>query len=199
LSSWFLVPGVLGTVITLTSTLVSSTTLVREKDSGTLEQLLMTPADAWEILLAKIAPLFVLLMGDILLALSVARIVFRVPLQGSLLLFLALGGLYLFVGIGVGLMLATLAKNQQQVVLTSFFINLPLIQLSGAIAPIESMPVFFQYLSLLNPLRHFVAISRGILLKGVGIDILFPHVIALFTFVVVLLTVSVNRFRSQLS
>ena len=199
MSSWFLVPGVLGTVITLTSTLVSSTTLVREKDSGTLEQLLMTPADAWEILLAKIAPLFVLLMGDILLALSVARIVFRVPLQGSLLLFLALGGLYLFVGIGVGLMLATLAKNQQQVVLTSFFINLPLIQLSGAIAPIESMPVFFQYLSLLNPLRHFVAISRGILLKGVGIDILFPHVIALFTFVVVLLTVSVNRFRSQLS
>ncbi|MBE9193440.1 ABC transporter permease [Gloeocapsopsis crepidinum LEGE 06123] len=199
LSSWFLVPGVLGTVITLTSTLVSSTTLVREKDSGTLEQLLMTPADAWEILLAKIAPLFVLLMGDILLALSVARIVFRVPLQGSLLLFLALGGLYLFVGIGVGLMLATLAKNQQQVVLTSFFINLPLIQLSGAIAPIESMPVFFQYLSLLNPLRHFVAISRGILLKGVGIDILFPHVLALFTFVVVLLTVSINRFRSQLS
>lgn len=199
LSSWFLVPGVLGTVITLTSTLVSSTTLVREKDSGTLEQLLMTPADAWEILLAKIAPLFVLLMGDVVLALSVARIVFRVPLQGSLFLFLALGGLYLFVGIGVGLMLATLAKNQQQVVLTSFFINLPLIQLSGAIAPIESMPIFFQYLSLLNPLRHFVAISRGILLKGVGIDILFPHVLALAAFVVVLLTISINRFRSQLS
>ncbi|GAC1459219.1 MAG: ABC transporter permease [Chamaesiphon sp.] len=199
ISSWFLVPGVLGVVLTLTSSLVSSTTVVREKDSGTLEQLLMTPADAWEILLAKIVPLFILLMGDVLLALSVARLIFRVPFRGSLILFLALAGLYIFVGIGVGIMLATVARSQQQVVLTSFFINLPLIQLSGAIAPIESMPIFFQYLSLLNPLRHFVTIARGILLKGVGLSILWPNVLALGVFVVVLLTISINRFRSQLS
>lgn len=199
LSSWFLVPGVLGVVLTLTSSLVSSATVIREKDSGTLEQLLMTPADAWEILTAKIVPLFVLLMGDVLLALAIARLVFSVPFRGSLPLFLSLAGLYVFVGIGVGIMLATIARNQQQVVLTSFFINLPLIQLSGAIAPIESMPKFFQYVSLLNPLRHFVAIARGILLKGVGLEVLWPHVLALGTFMIILLTISINRFRNQLS
>lgn len=199
LSSWFLVPGVLGIVLTLTSTLISSTTVVREKDSGTLEQLLMTPADAWEILLAKIVPLFVLLMGDVFLALGIARLVFKVPVEGSLVLFLVLAALYLFVGIGVGIMLATLARSQQQVILTSFFINLPVIQLSGAIAPIESMPLIFQYLSLLNPLRHFVAIARGVLLKGVGLGILWPHVLALAALVAILLTISINRFRNQLS
>jgi ABC-2 type transport system permease protein len=96
-------------------------------------------------------------------------------------------------------MLATVCRTQQQVVLTSFFVNLPLIQLSGAIAPIESMPTVFKYLSLLNPLRHYVAIVRGILLKGVGLGVLWPNAIALFFFAVVLLSVSINRFRSQLS
>jgi ABC-2 type transport system permease protein len=198
-SSWFLVPGVLGTVLTLTSVLVSSTTVVREKDSGTLEQLLMTPAEAWEILLAKIVPLFVLLMGDVVLALTLARVVFGVPFRGNPILFFLLSGLYLFVGIGIGIMLATIARSQQQVVLISFFINLPFIQLSGAIAPIETMPKFFQYLSLLNPLRHYVAIVRGILLKGIGLEVLWVHVLALGIFVAVLLAVSIRRFRSQLS
>jgi len=199
ISSWFLVPGVLGVVLTLTSSLVSSTTVVREKDSGTLEQLLMTPAEAWEILLAKIAPLFVLLMGDVLLALAMALFVFGIPFRGSVLLFLALAGLYVLVGIGVGIMLATLARSQQQVILTSFFINLPLIQLSGAIAPIESMPLAFRTLSLLNPLRHFVAIARGLLLKGVGLGVLWPHALALAVFAAALMSISVSRFRRQLS
>lgn len=198
-SSWFFVPGVLGLVLTLISSLVSSVTVVREKDTGTLEQLLMTPAEAWEILLAKIVPLFVLLMGDVFLALSVGRLVFGVPFRGNFPLFLGLSALYLFVGIGIGIMLATVCRTQQQVVLTSFFVNLPLIQLSGAIAPIESMPTVFKYLSLLNPLRHYVAIVRGILLKGVGLGVLWPNAIALFFFAVVLLSVSINRFRTQLS
>lgn len=199
LSSWFIVPGVIGLVLNLTSTLVSATTVVKEKDSGTLEQLLMTPADAWEILLAKVVPLFVLLMGDVLLALSIARFMFKVPFRGSVILFFAFAGLYVFVGIGIGIMLATLARSQQQVILISFFINLPVIQLSGAIAPIESMPKFFQDLSWFNPLRHFVTITRGLLLKGVGIEVLWPNVLMLAIFAVVLLTISINRFRSQLS
>lgn len=199
ISSWFLVPGVLGVVLTLTSSLVSSTTVVREKDSGTLEQLLMTPAEAWEILLAKIVPLFVLLMGDVLLALTMALVVFRIPFRGSVLLFLVLAGLYVVVGIGVGIMLATLARSQQQVILTSFFINLPLIQLSGAIAPVESMPLAFRTLSLLNPLRHFVAIARGLLLKGVGLGVLWPHALALAVFAAALMSISASRFRRQLS
>ncbi|MEA5503075.1 ABC transporter permease [Halotia wernerae UHCC 0503] len=198
-SSWFFVPGVLGLVLTLISSLVSSVTVVREKDTGTLEQLLMTPAEAWEILLAKIVPLFVLLMGDVILALSLGRLVFKVPFRGNLVLFLGLSGLYLFVGIGIGIMLATVCRTQQQVVLTSFFINLPLIQLSGAISPIESMPVVFKYLSLLNPLRHYIAIVRGIMLKGVGLEVLWLNAIALLLFAIVLLSISINNFRRQLS
>jgi ABC-2 type transport system permease protein len=198
-SSWFFVPGVLGLVLTLISSLVSSVTVVREKDTGTLEQLLMTPAEAWEILLAKIVPLFILLMGDVILALSLARLVFRVPFQGNLVLFLGLSGLYLFVGIGIGIMLATVCRTQQQVVLTSFFINLPLIQLSGAISPIESMPLALKYVSLLNPLRHYITIVRGILLKGVGLEVLWLNAIALLLFAIVLLSISINRFRRQLS
>ena len=198
-SSWFFVPGVMGIVLMLNSSLVASVTVVREKARGTLEQLLMTPAEAWEILLAKIVPLFVLLMGDVILALSLGRLVFRIPFRGNLPLFLGLSGLYLLVGIGVGIMLATVCRTQQQVVLTSFFINSPLIQLSGAIAPIESMPIVFKYLSLFNPLRHYVTIVRGILLKGVGLEVLWSNAIALLLFATVLLSVSINRFRRQLS
>ena len=198
-STWFFVPGVLGVVLTLTSSLVSSSAVVREKDTGTLEQLLMTPADAWEILLAKIVPLFVLLLGDILLALTVAKLVFNLPFRGNMIVFVIVSAMYLFVGISIGILLATVSKNQRQVVLTSFFINLPLIQTSGAIAPVESMPAFFQYLSLINPLRHYVAIARGFLLKGVGIAELWQHIAALAFFAVLLIWVSVRQFRRQLS
>ncbi|NJO40858.1 MAG: ABC transporter permease [Cyanobacteria bacterium RU_5_0] len=198
LSSWFFVPGVLGLVLTLTSSLVSSAAVVREKDTGTLEQLLMTPAEAWEILLAKIVPLFILLMGDVFLALGVGELVFHLPFRGSLPLFLLISALYVSVGIGIGILLATVSKNQQQVVLTSFFINLPLIQTSGAIAPIETMPAFFRYLSLINPLRHYVVIARGFLLKGVGILELWQHILALALFAVILLAFSVRQFRRQL-
>jgi ABC-2 type transport system permease protein len=199
ISSWFFVPGVLGLVLTLTSSLVSSATVVREKDTGTLEQLLMTPAEAWEILLAKIVPLFILLMGDVFLALGVGKLIFNLPFRGNLPLFLLVSALYVCVGIGIGILLATISKNQQQVVLTSFFINLPLIQTSGAIAPIESMPAFFRYLSLFNPLRHYVVIARGFLLKGVGVLELWQHVLALALFALILLSFSIRQFRNQLS
>jgi ABC-2 type transport system permease protein len=199
ISSYFFVPGVIGLVLTLTSSLVSSVTIIREKDVGTLEQLLMTPAAGWEILLAKIVPLFVLLMGDVLLASGMARLLFRLPFLGNFFLFLLLSGLYVLVGISIGILLATLAGNQQQVILTSFFFNVPIIQLSGAIAPIESMPPFFQLLSLFDPLRHYVTIARSIILKGVGLEVLWPHAVALLAFVIVLLTISTKRFRSQLS
>ncbi|MGA7938112.1 MAG: ABC transporter permease [Kovacikia sp.] len=198
-SSWFFVPGVMGLVLTLIGTLVSAITVVREKDTGTLEQLLMTPAAAWEILLAKIVPLFFLLMGDVFLALTLGRVVFELPFRGNFPLFIGLSGMYLFVGISLGIMLATVSQSQQQVVLTAFFINLPMVQTSGAIAPIETMPQLFQVLSLLNPLRHYITIVRGILLKGVGLEVLWPHVLALGIFAIVLMTISANKFRSQLS
>ncbi|MDM7952823.1 MAG: ABC transporter permease [Cyanobium sp. CZS 25K] len=198
-SSWFFVPGVMGLVLTLIASLVSAVALVREKDTGTLEQLLMTPASAWEILLAKIAPLFVLLQVDVALALVLGRTVFGLPFRGQLPLFLLLSGLYVFVGIGIGILLATVCRSQQQVLLTAFFINLPLVQTSGAIAPIESMPAFFRGLSLLNPLRHYITIVRGMQLKGVGLETLWPHALTLAIMAMALMAFSVSRFRSQLS
>jgi ABC-2 type transport system permease protein len=198
-SSWFFVPGVMGLVLTLIGSIVSAITVIKEKDTGTLEQLLMTPANASEILIAKVVPLFVLLMGDVLLALTLGRLIFGIPFRGSLILFLGLSGLYVFVGIGIGIMLATLCQSQQQVVLTTFFINLPMVQTSGAIAPIETMPRFFQTLSWFNPLRHYITIVRGILLKGVGLEALWMHVLMLAAFAIVLLAVSTRQFRRQLS
>lgn len=199
LSSWFFVPGVIGVVLTLTGSLVSSSTVIREKDVGTLEQLLMTPAAGWEILTAKIAPLFVLLMGDVLLASAIGRLVFNLPFRGNYFLFLALSGIYVFVCIGIGMLLATVSRNQQQVILTSFFFNVPLIQLSGAIAPIESMPKFFRILSFFDPLRHYVTIARSLILKGVGIGVLLPEIATLTAFAVLLLGVSIYQFRAQLN
>jgi ABC-2 type transport system permease protein len=199
LSSWFFVPGVIGVVLTLTGSLVSSTTVIREKDTGTLEQLLMTPAQGWEILAAKIAPLFVLLMGDVLLASAIGRVVFGLPFRGNYFLFLGLSGIYVFVCISLGILLATLSRNQQQVVLTSFFFNVPLIQLSGAIAPIESMPTFFRILSFFDPLRHYVTILRSLILKGTGLQAILPEVIILLGFALGLMSLSIYRFREQLN
>jgi ABC-2 type transport system permease protein len=199
ISSWFFVPGVIGLVLTLTGSLVSSVAVIREKDVGTLEQLLMTPAAEWEILLAKIVPLFVLLMGDLLLASTLGRFVFNLPFRGNFWLFLTLSGLYIFVAIGIGILLATLAQNQQQVILISFFFNTPMIQLSGAVAPIESMPPFFKILSLLDPLRYYVNIARSLIIKGVGLEAVWHQAIALLLFAIVLLTLSITRFRRQLN
>ena len=197
-SAWFFIPGVLGLVMTLTGSLVSSVTLVKEKDSGTLEQLLMTPAESWEILVAKIVPLLVLLNGTVLLALSLALTVFHVPFRGNFFTYMFVSNIYIFVVISIGIILATISRNQRQAILTSFFFNLPLIQLSGSLSPIESMPQFFKYLTFLNPLRYYIQCIRNILLKGVGLDIIWRDVLILFIFASIFLSFSAARFRKQL-
>lgn len=198
ISSWFFVPGVLGLVLTISGSLVSSITLVKEKDSGTLEQLLMTPAESWEILVAKIIPLLVLLNGTVIFALSLATLLFHVPFRGNFLTYMFVSNMYIFVVISIGIILATVSRNQRQAILTSFFINLPLIQLSGGLSPIESMPEFFKYLTFLNPLRYYIQCIRNILLKGVGLQVFWHDVLVLFIFAVVILSISAARFRKQL-
>jgi len=197
-SSWFFVPGVIGLVLTLTGILISALTVIKEKDVGTLEQLLMTPAAAWEILIAKIIPIFVLLLGDLLLASTIGKVVFHLPFRGNFAVFVFLSSLYIFVCIGIGILLATLVKTQQQISLISFFFNVPIIQLSGAIAPTESMPPFFKALSFLDPLRHYIEISRSLILKDIGIEGLWRPTLALVGFAVLLLSLSISRFRRQL-
>jgi len=198
ISSWFFVPGVIALVLNLVSTLVSSAALVREKDSGTLEQLLMTPVNSHQILLAKVVPLSMLLMLTVFVALAVATLVFHVPFRGNFLLFLFVSFMAILVGISIGIALAAYSQNQRQSLLTSFFINLPVIQLSGAIAPLESMPEFFQWLSILDPLRYYVTCVRCIVLKGVGLEEIWPNVLALAAYAFVLLALSSSRFRKQL-
>src|SRR5437773_1053002 len=139
-SAWFITTGMIGLLLVLQGSLVSSASLVREKEIGTVEQLLMTPAESSEIIIAKVAPIFLLLALDIGLALSVARLVFGVPVRGSLLLFFLSASLCVLCGIGLGMMIATFTRTQQQAQLMGFFTNPPLALLSGATTPIAAMP-----------------------------------------------------------
>lgn len=198
-SSWFITTGMIGLLLVLQGSVVSSASLVREKEIGTVEQLLMTPAESSEIIIAKVAPIFLLLALDIGLALGVAWLVFGVPVRGSLLLFFFSASLCVLCGIGLGMMIATFARTQQQAQLMSFFTNPPLALLSGATTPIEAMPTWLQPATSLNPVKHFAIISRGILLKGSGIDVLYPQLLALIVIAVVMVSISAWRFRKQLS
>ncbi|HET9530047.1 MAG TPA: ABC transporter permease, partial [Blastocatellia bacterium] len=139
-SSWYMLTGVLGILLVLNGSLVAASSMVKEKEVGTVEQLLMTPASAWEIITAKMAPIFLLLSADVWLALAVGWLVFGVPVQGSLALLYSAGALCVLAGIGLGTFLATFSRSQQQAQLISFFVNPPIAILSGATTPIEAMP-----------------------------------------------------------
>ncbi len=197
--TWFTVTGVLGTLITLNGSLVAAATMIKEKERGTVEQLLMTPASALEIVAAKIVPLFILLMGMTGLALVVARFVFRVPFRGNLLLLLTACAFCVVTGIGIGTFMSTLARSATQAQLMMFFVNPPMTALSGAFTPIEAMPKWIQPVALFNPIAHFASIARDILVKGTGLDIVYPHLLALGLLATALIGVSASRFRRQLS
>jgi ABC-2 type transport system permease protein len=198
-TSWFIVTGTIGLLMVMIGSLVASASMVNEKESGTIEQLLMTPAGSTEIIAAKVAPIMLLLSGDILLAVGVVRLVFEVPVRGSLVLLYFAGMLCVLAGIGIGTFIATFTRSQTQAQLMSFFVNPPISMLSGAMTPIEGMPHWMQQVSYINPLRHFSTIARGVLLKGVGLEVLYPNLLALTAFTLVIVGASVWRFRKQLS
>src|SRR5580658_2404319 len=197
-NAWFIVTGTFGVLLILNGSLVASTAMIKEREAGTVEQLLMTPASPTDIVVAKITPLFVLLMVMVLLAIGVMRVGFAVPVRGSMLLVVLSAALCVLCGIGIGTFVATFTKSAQQSQLTAFFINPPLATLSGALTPVEAMPRWMQPITLLNPIRHFGIITRGTMLKGSGIDVLWPNFLALIGFAVVLVSLSIWRFRKQL-
>ncbi len=197
-SSWFFACGVMGMILTLVGASVSAAAVVREKELRTIEQLMMTPSADWEILLGKVVPLLILLLSSVLLMLISSHIVFDLPLRRNLIACLAVSGIYILGLIEMGILIGTIFENQQQTQLVAFSISVPLASLSGAMTPIESMPLFFQSVSWLNPLRHYVILLRGLLLKGVGLDILWPHALIICAFTVILFILSINRFRHQL-
>jgi ABC-2 type transport system permease protein len=197
--SWFITTGVLGLLLILNSSIVASGAMVKEREAGTIEQLLMSPAGTGEIIIAKIAPLFLLLTAMMFIAIVMIKLVFGVPFHGGLLPVIGGGALCILAGIGIGTTIATFSKSAQQALLTSFFINPPLVSLSGALNPVEAMPKWLQPLTIINPIHHFGVIARGSMLKGSGLDSLWPNFMALSIITLVLLSLSVMRFRRQLS
>jgi len=196
-TSWHYVTGLMSIIMFINASLVASALAVKEKEIGTIEQLLMTPAQTGEMLLAKTSPVFVLMMVVLLVSLGVAMLVFGLPVRGDLWLFVLAGALGALAGIGIGVMVATVSKSQQQAQLLTFFVNPPLTLLSGATSPIENMPDFFQKLSYLDPLRYMVTIIRGVTLKSAPWSALWPNLLMLVTFAIVLFSISAWRFRKQ--
>ena len=189
--SWFIATGVFGLLLLMNSSLISAAAMSREREAGTIEQLLMSPATTSEIIIAKIVPLFVLLNMMTFLALGVLKVIFNLPFHGSLPLVVAGGALCILSVISLGTVLATFSKSALQAQLTGFFINPPLNSLSGALNPIEAMPRWLQPFTVPNPIHHFATVVRASMLKGSGVTTLW--------FTLLLVTLSVWRFRKQLS
>lgn len=183
----------------LTGVLLAAGAIVREKEAGTLEQLMVTPISSAEFVIAKILPMGIIKMVGLGVSVAIAMFIFDVPLHGSLILFFLLSTLIFFAAMGLGVLLATYAKNLQQVLLLSFFALFPIMFLSGTMVPISSMPPVLQWISFISPLRHYMEIVLGIFLKGVGMEVLWGHTLALATIGVAIFWISVRRLNKGLT
>jgi drug efflux transport system permease protein len=196
----FMIPGILALLLLVVTTNLSSMALVREKELGTLEQLNVTPIARWELIVGKLLPYAMLGMLDVLLVIVVAIGWFEVPLRGSVVLLLAMCLVYLLSTLGLGLFVSSISSSQQQAMITtSFFFLLPMVFLSGFIFPIENMPDVIQPFTYLIPLRYFLVILRGIFLKGVGLETLWPSALALLAWGVGILILATLRSSKRLA
>lgn len=198
-SRYYYVPGVTALLVALVTLLLSSMAVVREKEIGTIEQIIVTPIRQFEFILGKMIPFILIAFIDVLIVTAIAIFWFEVPLRGSVTLLLAATALYLMSTIGVGLLISTVSSTQQQAMMTTFFFFLPAVLLSGFIFPIASMPVAVQWLTFLNPLRYFLVIVRGIFLKGSGVALLWPQMAALFLLGSIALTIAARSFRKTVA
>jgi ABC-2 type transport system permease protein len=194
----YFVPGVVVNIVMLITMMLTALAIVREKEIGTMEQLMVTPLRPVELIIGKTVPFAIIGIFQLILVTSLALVVFQIPFRGSAVLLLAAGILFLLSTLGSGLFLSTIASTQQQAALSSFMFVMPAFLLSGFAFPITSMPVFFQYLTYVNPIRYFIEIVRGIFLKGSGVDVLWPQLAALAGFGVAILSLSILRFRKRL-
>ncbi len=191
----FYVPAVITNILFVITMLLSSMAIVREKEIGTIEQVIVTPIRKGEFILGKTLPFVLIGYIDVFLISAVGALVFDTPVRGSLWLLFFATTLFLMSSLGIGLLISTISQTQQQAMMSAFFIIFPAMLLSGFAFPIENMPEPAQWLTLLNPLRYYMVIIRGIFLKGVGLNILWPQLAALATIGVVVLLVAVGRFR----
>lgn len=194
----YYVPAVIANIVLVITMLLSSIAVVREKEIGTMEQIIVTPIKRWEFILGKTIPFVLIGFADVALITAVSFFWFDVPIRGSLTLLFGATGLFLMSALGAGLLLSTISHTQQQAMMSAFFFIFPAMLLSGFAFPIETMPEPIQWLTFLNPLRYYIVIIRGIFLKGVGWDILWPHCSALLLLGAGILTFAVRRFRKTL-
>ncbi len=199
LSRYFMVPALMGVVLLVTTLLATSMSLVREREEGTMEQLIVTPLRPAELMLGKLLPFFVIGFLAITMALAVILLVFRIPLNGSFLLLYLFSAPFLLTNLGLGLFVSTLVKTQQQAMMTAaFFVMMPCVLLSGFIFPVENMPRGFQWVANAIPLKHYLEIVRGLFLKGTGWRELWPQAAILLGWGIGILALSTLKFRKRL-
>ena len=194
----YFVPGVVVNIVALVTLMLTAMAIVREKEIGTMEQLMVTPIQPLELIIGKTAPFAVVGLLDTALITGAALIIFRVPFLGSVVLLLVCAILFLFTTLGTGLFISTISETQQQAMMSSFFFFLPAFMLSGFAFPIRNMPEVVQYLTYLNPVRYFMEIVRNLFLKGSGVSVLWPQMLALLIFGMSILVLSSLRFHKRL-
>jgi ABC-2 type transport system permease protein len=193
-SRHFMIPGVLALILLVVTVNLSAMGIVREKELGTLEQLNVTPLRRWELIVGKLLPYGVIALIDVFLVVAVAVYWFEVPLRGSMTLLFSMSVVYVLCTLALGLFISTISDTQQQAMMTAtFFFLMPMIYLSGFIFPIENMPRIIQIATYLIPLRYFLVIVRGIFLKGIGLNLLWPQALALASWGAVVLMLAVVR------
>ncbi len=195
----FYVPGVIAAIVMLVTLLLTSMSVVREKEMGTMEQIVVTPITPLEFILGKTMPSIVLGFVNMMFVTLISVFWFDIPVRGSIVTLLAANAFYLMSTIGIGLLISTVSDTQQQAMMSTFFFYFPAILLSGFMFPIANMPEAVQYFTYLNPLRYFLVIIRGVFLKGVGVAVLWPQIAALFLIGGVVLFMAVKKFRKTLA
>ena len=198
IAAYYMIPAVVGLILQFLTVILTATAIVRERERGTIEQLIVTPLRASELIVGKLAPYVLIAFIDTIEILAGGVLLFGVPINGSLPLLLVLSGLFLISNLGVGLLISTITSTQQEAIIVAIFYNLPSIFLSGFIYPVAAMPRVLQFVSHAIPLRYYLIVVRGIVLKGVGMPALWPEVIALSIFAVVVITGAVTRFKKRL-
>jgi len=194
----FFVPGVVAVLIMILSLLLTSMAIIREKESGTIEQLIVTPLRPVELILGKTIPYIIITQTLMIIVITFAIVWFSLPMKGNFLLLIAAACLFLLSTLGVGLFISTISATQQQAMMTTFFFILPFFMFSGFVFPIASMPTAIQWLTYLNPLRYFLVIIRGVFLKGVGLEVLWPQFIAMMVLGLIVFVSAVKRFKKRL-
>ena len=195
----FMIPGILALILMVMTIVLTSLAIVKEKEYGTLEQIIVTPIKPYQLIIGKLVPFAMIGLIDVILVICVARFWFNVPLNGSVILLFVLCNIFLLSTLGLGLLVSTVSKNQQQAMMTAmFYIMLPMFFLSGFVFPIENMPKFIQPVTYLLPLRYFFVIVRGLFLKGVGMAELWDETLILILFGIGILAVSAIRFHKKL-